>query len=143
MGENVFTYGTLMFTEVMEAVTGRRFPSEEATLRGYSRYGLRDLVYPGIVKDTEGMTDGMMYRDVDALSLKYLHAFEDELYRCERHPVVVEQRMEPALVYVVKTKWAKKVINPIPWSPNDFWREHQDAYIASCMAFRQQMSDSI
>jgi len=142
MGEDIFTYGTLMFCDVMKAVTGHRFPAEKATLRGYTRYGLRDVVYPGVVKDEEGITEGILYRQVDARSLKYLEAFEDELYRCERHPVEVGGETAPALVYVVKTQWAKAMVNPVSWCPQHFWREHQNAYITSCVEFRQQFSQS-
>ena len=48
MSCSVFTYGTLEFPDVMEAVTGRSFKSVEAMAEGYARYLLKERMYPGM-----------------------------------------------------------------------------------------------
>ena len=48
MSTAIFTYGSLL-TEIMQAVTGKLFPSQSATLRDYARYGVRSANYPGII----------------------------------------------------------------------------------------------
>jgi gamma-glutamylcyclotransferase (GGCT)/AIG2-like uncharacterized protein YtfP len=139
MGERVFTYGTLMFHDVMEAVTGQRFHHEEATLKGFARYELRGVIYPGLVKEEEGATLGVLYLDVDEKSLKWLDDFEDDFYK--RESVCVETRAArvTALAYVLRDDVATQIVEDQAWSPQDFWREHQKEYIDSCLDFQREM----
>jgi gamma-glutamylcyclotransferase (GGCT)/AIG2-like uncharacterized protein YtfP len=46
---HLFTYGTLMFPEVWQAVVGRQFETTPAQLPGYQIFRVRDAVYPGII----------------------------------------------------------------------------------------------
>src|SRR5262245_45492617 len=79
---HVFTYGTLMFPEVWQAVVGRQFTTVAATATGYAIYRVRDAVFPGIIAAGERDTvRGVVYLDVDAASLASLDLFEDDFYR--------------------------------------------------------------
>ena len=81
---HVFTYGTLMFPEVWQAVVGREFASVEGTASGYAIYRVRDAVFPGIVAASElDRVRGVVYLDVDPQSLARLDLFEDDFYRRE------------------------------------------------------------
>ena len=81
---HVFTYGTLMFPEVWQAVVGRQFASVEATASGYAIYRVRDAVFPGIIAAGEqDAVRGVVYFDVDSASLTRLDLFEDDFYRRE------------------------------------------------------------
>lgn len=139
MGERVFTYGTLMFHDVMEAVTGKRFRHEEARLEGYARYGLRGFIYPGLVKEEEGATLGVLYLDVDEKSLKWLDDFEDNFYMRESVSVETRAAQVSALAYMIRDKFAPQIVEDHPWSPREFWRKHQKEYIDSCLDFRREM----
>ena len=46
---HLFTYGTLMFPEVWQAVVGKDFETTPAQLPGYQIFRVRDAVYPGII----------------------------------------------------------------------------------------------
>lgn len=47
---NAFTYGTLMFPEVIGNLThGKIYEKKNATLKAYGRRHVKDKVYPGIV----------------------------------------------------------------------------------------------
>ena len=55
MPTHLFTYGTLMFQEVWQAIVcpddvGRDFPSTPARLDGYQIFRVKDALYPGIIK---------------------------------------------------------------------------------------------
>jgi gamma-glutamylcyclotransferase (GGCT)/AIG2-like uncharacterized protein YtfP len=81
---HVFTYGTLMFPEVWQAVVGQQFLSMEATASGYAIYRVRDAVFPGIIAAGELDTvRGVVYLDIDPASLARLDLFEDDFYRRE------------------------------------------------------------
>jgi gamma-glutamylcyclotransferase (GGCT)/AIG2-like uncharacterized protein YtfP len=78
---HVFTYGTLMFPEVWQAVVGRQFKSMEATAPGFAIYRVVDAVFPGIVKaGDDDAVQGVVYLDVDDASVARLDTFEDTFY---------------------------------------------------------------
>ena len=78
---HVFTYGTLMFPEVWQAVVGRQFQTVEGTAKGFAIYRVMDAVFPGIVAgDERDMVRGVVYLDVDHASLTRLDLFEDDFY---------------------------------------------------------------
>ena len=81
---HVFTYGTLMFPQVWEAVVGREFVSIAGRATGYAIFCVRDAVFPGIVAagDRDAVS-GVVYLDVDQASLARLDLFEDDFYRRE------------------------------------------------------------
>ncbi len=78
---SVFSYGTLMIAQVMEAVTGGHFRAEPALVAGFARYGLRGESYPALVPETSCATDGVLWHDVDGDSLQRLDAFEGDWYQ--------------------------------------------------------------
>ena len=103
---NLFTYGTLMIPEVMYAVTTRKFRFKNAVLRGYARFTVKGESYPGIIPVTDAVTEGIIYFDVDELSLERLGAFEGDLY--QRKPVRVETKereIRDAETYVIRPEY--------------------------------------
>jgi len=132
---HVFTYGSLMVASVMEAVTGNRFASINALLRGYARYGLEGATYPGLIPQENATTDGVLYLDVDPSSLARLDAFEGAFY--DRVRVSVEtaegERME-AEVYVVAPHHRHR-LSARAWHLDDFRRDHLAAFLASYHGF--------
>lgn len=83
---NVFTYGTLMFPQIWERVTGRPATAVRGRVTGFSIYRVEDAEFPGIIAaaaaDGEAV-EGVLYLDVDAASLAPLDAFENDFYRRE------------------------------------------------------------
>ncbi len=132
---HVFTYGSLMVASVMQAVTGNRFASRNAILRGYARFRLEGASYPGLVPQENAATDGVLYLDVDSSSMARLDAFEGVFY--DRVRVAVEttegERLE-AEVYVV-TPAHRHRLTPEAWRLDDFRREHLAAFLASYHGF--------
>ena len=100
---HVFTYGTLMFPEVWQAVVGRQFSTVAATASGYAIYRVRDAVFPGIVAAGErDKVHGVVYLDVDAASLARLDLFEDDFYRRETLSLICDDGHQRAAdAYVV------------------------------------------
>jgi gamma-glutamylcyclotransferase (GGCT)/AIG2-like uncharacterized protein YtfP len=118
---HVFTYGTLMFPEVWQAVVGRAFETVEGTARGFAIYRVVDAVFPGIVAgDERNRVQGVVYLDVDHASLTRLDLFEDDFY--ERQALWVEctdGQRRAAEAYVVPPQ-NRQVLTDEPWQRETF-----------------------
>lgn len=136
-GGSLFVYGTLQFPEILEAVTGHRFPGTTATLSGYRRRRLEHRPYPGIVAAAEDTT-GRLYRDLDARSLERLDVFEGRIYERRRVETRTEEGvLEVAWTYVVADRYAY-LMSPETWDARSFWAVHGDAFLAACERFRRE-----
>jgi hypothetical protein len=118
----------------MEAVTGRRFVSQPAVLRGYARFRVRGAVYPGIIATPGALTEGAVYCDVDAVSLARLDMFEGALY--DRLGLNVDVEAGPsargsvrAEVYVIPPSQRQRLSSDA-WDPEEFRRRHLGTYLA-------------
>jgi gamma-glutamylcyclotransferase (GGCT)/AIG2-like uncharacterized protein YtfP len=118
---HVFTYGTLMFPEVWQAVVGHSFESVEGTAAGFEVFRVRDAVFPGIVAGAgECSVHGLVYLDVDRDSMERLDRFEDDFY--DRRAVSVDcsdgqRRMAEA--YIVPPVNRSLLTNE-PWGRESF-----------------------
>ena len=79
--KNIFTYGTLMDSEIMHSVTGRSFQSLKGTLQGYSPRAVPGHTYPGIIAAPDGIVEGVIYLNVSEEAVSHLDAFEGEGYK--------------------------------------------------------------
>jgi gamma-glutamylcyclotransferase (GGCT)/AIG2-like uncharacterized protein YtfP len=118
---HVFTYGTLMFPEVWQAVVGRKFSAVDGTATGYKILRVQGAVFPGIVAaDDRAATRGVVYLDVDRNSLARLDLFEDDFY--ERQTLWVDcddgQRRAADAYIVPATNLA--VLSDEPWDRSAF-----------------------
>jgi hypothetical protein len=77
---NLFTYGSLMFPEVWQRVTGLSAPGEEAVLQGHVARRIRGQSYPALVQEAGAETSGVLYRGVSGEAVARLDAFEGSFY---------------------------------------------------------------
>ena len=87
MGNDCFTYGTLMCPDIMTRVAGRALPGEVAWLPDHSRHPVRGETYPGLVAAPGGRVEGRLYRGLDDVAFARLDTFEGAMY--ERRAVRV------------------------------------------------------
>lgn len=130
MNHDVFVYGSLLFADVFEAVTGASPPRAEARLAGYARYRLRGETYPAIVPEPGAQTVGAVYRSVTRAMLERLDRFEGEEYLRTRVDVVLSsgERLV-AHVYVLDPLEHGR-LEPEPWDPEHFDRTHRASFAA-------------
>lgn len=83
MSVSVFTYGTLMCADIMQAAAGGLPPSTPARVQGFSRHPVAGEDYPGIRRSTTAHVEGLLYHDVAPPLLKRLDTFEGSQYRRE------------------------------------------------------------
>ena len=80
MSKNVFTYGSLMFSEVWTRVVEGDYRSRCARLDGHARFEVRDQTYPGMVARQNSQVEGVLYLDVNDADLARLDHFESDDY---------------------------------------------------------------
>ena len=135
---NIFAYGTLMIPEVMYAVTTREFRFKNAMLRGYVRFTVKGESYPGIIPVTDATTEGIIYFNVDKLSLARLDAFEGDLY--QRTPVRVETEKDEILnaeTYVIKPEY-RGYLSSKEWNVKEFNQKHLGAFLETYQGFQKR-----
>jgi gamma-glutamylcyclotransferase (GGCT)/AIG2-like uncharacterized protein YtfP len=138
----LFTYGSLVFPEVMTAVTGRTFEHRDAVLRDHRRRMLRGRVYPGIRFAAGEVTEGRVYLDLDTSALASLDDFEGEEY--ERRTVVVGVGSErlSAEAYVLGGAH-HDLMTAALWDARRFAGSHLRVYVARCRRFRNARIASV
>jgi gamma-glutamylcyclotransferase (GGCT)/AIG2-like uncharacterized protein YtfP len=135
----LFVYGTLMIPSVMYAVTTRKFRSADAVLRGYARYTVKGESYPGIIPETDAVTEGIVRLDVDELSLKRLDAFEGDLY--QRTPISVETEKGAIFnveTYIVKPEY-RDSLSTKKWNLEEFSKNHLESFLKTYSGFQRNI----
>jgi gamma-glutamylcyclotransferase (GGCT)/AIG2-like uncharacterized protein YtfP len=129
---NIFTYGSLMFPSVMKAVTGREFPSRKARVKNYVRFKVKGESYPGLTPSAGAVTEGILYLDLDAFSMRRLDDFEGELY--ERTEIRVEGESLTAQAYVVKARHRSRLSSEA-WDPRHFEKADLPKFMTTYRGF--------
>jgi gamma-glutamylcyclotransferase (GGCT)/AIG2-like uncharacterized protein YtfP len=130
-----FTYGSLMWADIMARVCGREFASEPASLADHRRHPVRGQDYPGLRAAPGGLVPGRLYRDVDEAAWARLDAFEgDEYERADVVVVLADGRALPAQVYRFRAEFAGRLL-PGDWDAEAFAREGRARFIARYAGF--------
>ena len=127
-----------MIPDVMYAVTTREFRFKDAILRGYARFTVKGESYPGIIPVADTVTEGIIYFDVDELSLERLDAFESNLY--QRTPVRVETEKDEILnaeTYVVRPEY-RGYLSSKEWNVKEFNQKHLGAFLETYLGFQKR-----
>lgn len=133
---NVFVYGSLLFDEVVECLTGKVFSAEAASLTDHARYAIeqegRIAKGPAIVYEPGQRVNGRLLRNVDEGTLRLLDWFEcgdADPPRYERVQLSVSIRTGesvPAEAYR-----ARDELRPFlhgKWSKHEFRTRHLEFY---------------
>lgn len=86
---NIFVYGTLMYPSTLESLLGRIPEYQPARLDGYKCGRVSYAGYPGIKYDEEGVTYGLMLKDLTEADMKRLDRYEGEGHLYHREEVCV------------------------------------------------------
>lgn len=146
-----FTYGSLMWADIMAIVCGRRvdahaihppFDRHKAWLSAHVRLSVRDQDYPGLRPAIPGeavtlSVEGVLYRGLSAHEFERLDAFEGAEYERVLVSVQVEGHCKPqaAWVYRFREDMADRLL-PQPWDPEQFEREGKSRFMQRHVGFR-------
>lgn len=123
--KHVFTYGSLMYTEVWRQIVAQEYQSKVAYLRGYQRYAVVGEHYPAIVPNEKGgdpqcETQGRLYIGVNAQDISALDHFEGEQYRRASVEVILETgEALNAEVYVWRRRFSSRLSSQA-WNVEQF-----------------------
>ena len=137
---HLFAYGTLMFPEVWRIVVDKEFETASASLAGYEIFRVEDAVYPGIIRkepaDSSAIVRGLVYFDLNPVSLARLDAFEGPEYIRQLVVVTCHNGEEiEADAYVVPQESAHLLTNEV-WTADDFAaRGHLAKFVAQYAGF--------
>ena len=113
----------------MQAVTGRCYVPEPASLDGYARFAIRKQVFPGIVARQGEQVAGLVYRNIDTADFLRLDDFESDIYFRELVTVILEdQSHTSAFTYIVSSDFHHLLDNS-DWDPEYFQHTHLDTYL--------------
>ncbi|MCG6971259.1 MAG: gamma-glutamylcyclotransferase, partial [Gammaproteobacteria bacterium] len=122
MNHHIFCYGTLMFTEVFEAVAGVAIEKQTCVLPGYERLKLNGQVYPAIREKRHTSVPGVLYRGLSQSQLHRLDQYEGDEYLRELVMVRTHlHRYYSAWVYVLQPKY-NNLLSQESWDPVEFER---------------------
>lgn len=123
---NLFTYGSLMFKEVIYQLTTKQdYESKKAVLKGYARRTVKENVYPGIYKAEGEQVQGVVYLAVTPVDLEHLHKFENTEYV----PTEVEVQTEDGEIKAVAYVYANPDnLSESAWDAEEFEQKHKEEF---------------
>ncbi len=78
---DLFVYGSLLNDEVVQAVTGRVFASQDATVQDHFVSSLADRAAPGLIELEGSTATGRILLDVDEAAVQVITNWESTDYR--------------------------------------------------------------
>jgi gamma-glutamylcyclotransferase (GGCT)/AIG2-like uncharacterized protein YtfP len=76
---HLFAYGTLMYEDIMQEVSGCLPEHRRGVLKGYVRRRVKGQIYPGLLQSEANRFDGVLYLSVPASAWERLDRFEGEM----------------------------------------------------------------
>ncbi len=135
MIRRAFTYGSLIFPEVMQVVCGRPLANVRAAALRIRCEALHGAIYPGAVQDPDASASGRLYEGLGPAELARLDEFEGDLY--DRVVVRVETAAgvpHAAWVYLVRPPHRHRLAGN-PWDSGRFAERELAAYLEGCRRF--------
>jgi gamma-glutamylcyclotransferase (GGCT)/AIG2-like uncharacterized protein YtfP len=103
---NLFSYGSLMCSDIMSKVTDCHLDYCQAVLNNFFRSKMHGREYPGIVEQPEAQVSGVLYRKLSPKALQRLDAFEGEMYQRQEVEVMTKEHgIAVAMTYVIKPRY--------------------------------------
>lgn len=128
---HLFTYGSLMFSEVFENIVRNQYEHAAGHVHHFKRTCIRNGHYPVVLpsRQAEALL-GVVYFDVSVPDLRRLDAFEGDYYQRQTTTAQLRttgQCLDVAL-YVLKPRY-RYLATQREWSPEEFQRRHQAHFL--------------
>lgn len=140
MSDALFTYGTLQFPKVMEAVIGRVLPWMEAEAPGFAQFRFTDRIYPGMVARQGEITRGRVYTEVSGQILEILDRFEDPIYRRALIEICRSDGSKMNAHAYVLPNGQEHLLSQEQWHMPWFVKEHLEGYVSRCWLFYEAIT---
>ena len=120
MTYNLFTYGALMFPDIIQTLAQRAVRGEPASLNGYASFTVKDECFPALVPFPDSHTSGQLYRDLDESVMTRLDEFEGDLFvRTEVTVEIGTDNWVDAVTFVIAED-SYEELSTLEWDELDF-----------------------
>lgn len=134
---NLFTYGSLMCSDIMYQVADCRVAFVSARLKGFQRSEISGEEYPGIVAHPGAEVEGVLYFDLPPRAIDRLDSFEGEQYSRQEVQVMTAQLVPyTAMTYVIKPEHCY-LLTGKPWSYEHFLAVGKTKFLEAYLGFRK------
>lgn len=134
---NLFTYGSLMCSDIMFQVASCQPDFVPASLKDYFRSRIRGEEYPGIIAQPGSEVAGVLYLDLPPSAMERLDRFEGRQYLRREVQVVTEGRgLCAAAVYVIHPEH-KELLTGEPWSYEHFIAVGKSRFLSAYLGFQK------
>lgn len=121
---NIFTYGSLMFPDVIENIVKQKYSSQNVFVKNIKRSKIVGDVYPVALQYTNAPAlEGRVYFNVNRQDVTRLDRFEGEYYFRKEIPIyedaALTKLMGKADIYLLKPKY-RRLFSKTLWSPEEF-----------------------
>ncbi len=135
--QNLFTYGSLMCSDIMFQVAGCRADCIPATLKDFKRSCIRGEEYPGIAAHPGAEVEGVLYLDLPPGAMVRLDSFEGEQYVRQEVQVLTQQSgFRLAMAYVIKPEY-RELLTDETWSYEHFLAVGKFEFLKVYQGFRK------
>lgn len=132
---HIFTYGSLMYPQIMERVCGIHLMSRPATLHHFRRSRLQHLDYPGVFAHKDAHVPGILYLDLPTPALRRLDDFEGDQYMRQEVEVEVDGgQYLSAMTYVLQAH-CQTLATGEEWDFATFLNSGKDRFITTYIGF--------
>lgn len=129
MSRHLFTYGTLEFPEIFEAITGDEVRGIPASVENFARYLLKGKCYPGIVAVEGEVISGTLYLNVDPVAMQKIENYEDACYDKHRLKVVAANQREFEAMAFVIPETQRHLLSGRKWSQREFADKYLESFL--------------
>jgi gamma-glutamylcyclotransferase (GGCT)/AIG2-like uncharacterized protein YtfP len=134
---NLFTYGSLMCSDIMFKVADQRIDFTQANLSNFFRSKITNREYPGIVAQRGALVPGVLYFDLSVEALGRLDLFEGDMYRRQDVEVITEKGgPTSAMTYVIKPQHAD-LLTGAEWDFADFLTVGKEKFKETYFGFQE------
>eukprot|EP01026_Neomeris_dumetosa_P026613 TRINITY_DN21708_c0_g1_i5.p3 TRINITY_DN21708_c0_g1~~TRINITY_DN21708_c0_g1_i5.p3 ORF type:complete len:150 (+),score=12.54 TRINITY_DN21708_c0_g1_i5:28-477(+) len=139
--DRLFVYGTLLADEVIKVLLKRVPKQRTATLKGYTRYGIKGQVFPAIVPtNNKQSVAGQIMMGLSQKEMKILDEYESDEYFRELVEVLIPQEEEAMQVYVyVWRDQFRYLLDGNSWDYRTFRERHLNTYLANCHGWSEEI----
>jgi gamma-glutamylcyclotransferase (GGCT)/AIG2-like uncharacterized protein YtfP len=134
---SLFTYGTLLFPEVLRALIGRVPQSQIASADGWRVAALKNRTYPGLVATPRVIAHGRLLTGLSGEEWRLLDNFEDRRYELWQL-TLLGGKNSLAYVWVDDTEACSNT-----WDFQSFALTHLPAYVERCAARHGRSQTSV
>ncbi|WP_255580638.1 gamma-glutamylcyclotransferase family protein [Desulfopila sp. IMCC35006] len=134
---HLFTYGSLMCSDIMYRVAGCKTGFTQASLYNFFRSKIAGREYPGIIPQQGAMVPGVLYFDISAEALERLDIFEGEMYQRQEVEVINDTHDSvTAMTYIIKPQY-RGLLTDKEWSFSEFLAVGKEKFEESYFGFQE------